>query len=125
MDAGNRVGSERAARKLQGYLSDMRAPGLPTQLCFAVALGAIACHGRPAAPPNPQAETAVTVGNQNFADMDVFIVRTSGERVRIGVVSGLTSRVLMVRPGLGGNGAELGCEVRPVGAKTNAIAGTG
>src|SRR3989449_408658 len=92
---GDKVGSERAARQLQGYTSDMRAPGLPTQLCLAVALGAIACHRRPAAPPNPQAEIAVTVDNQNFADMDVFIVRTSGERIRIGMVSGLTSRILM------------------------------
>src|SRR5438034_9369519 len=86
MDGGDKVGSERAARQLRGYTSDMRAPGLPIQLCLAVALGAIACHGRPAAPPNPQAEIAVTVDNQNFADMDVFIVRTSGrsEERRVG-----------------------------------------
>lgn len=124
MDGGDKVGSERAARQLQGYTSDMRAPGLPTQLCLAVALGAIACHGRPAAPPNPQAEIAVTVDNQNFADMDVFIVRTSGERIRIGMVSGLTSRILMVRPDLIGNSTELRFEVHPIGARTNPISET-
>src|SRR5436309_12806564 len=98
MDGGDKVGSERAARQLRGYTSDMRAPGLPIQLCLAVALGAIACHGRPAAPPNPQAEIAVTVDNQNCADMAACIVRTTGERIPIGTVSRLASRMLTARP---------------------------
>ena len=124
MDGGDKVGSGRAARQLRGYNCDMRAPGLPTHVHLAVALGAIACHGRPAAPPNPQAEIAVTVDNQNFTDMDVFIVRTCGERIRIGMVSGLTTRILMVRPDVIGNSTELRFEVHPIGARANPISET-
>src|SRR3989449_3404228 len=91
MDGGDKVGSGRAARQLRGYNCDMRAPGLPTHVHLAVALGAIACHGRPAAPPNPQAEIAVTVDNQNFADMDVFIVRTDRKSTRLNSSHGYIS----------------------------------
>src|SRR3989449_6220735 len=124
MDGGDMVGSGRAPRQLRGYNCALRAPGSPTHVSLAAPLGGIACHGRPAAPPNPQAEIAVTVDNQNFADMDVFIVRTSGERIRIGMVSGLTSRILMVRPDLIGNSTELRFEVHPIGARTNPISET-
>jgi hypothetical protein len=102
----------------------MRAPVWSAPLCVAVALGAIACRGRPSAPPNPRAEVAVTVDNQNFLDMDVFIVRTSGERIRIGMVSGLTSRILMVRPEVIGNSTELRFEVHPIGGAANPISET-
>src|SRR5437867_13353244 len=100
MDGGDKVGSGRAARQLREYNCDMRAPGLPTHVYLAVALGAIACHGRPAAPPNPQAEIAATAGNQNLADVHAFNLRTIGERLRLGLVSWLTSRILMVPPAL-------------------------
>src|SRR5437870_12989819 len=102
----------------------MRGPTVSALLYVAVALDAVACHARPAAPPNPQAEIAVTVDNQNFADMDVFIVRTSGERIRIGMVSGLTSRILVVRPDLSGNSTELPFDVHPIGARTHPICET-
>jgi len=102
----------------------MRGPTVSALLYVAVALDAVACHARPAAPPNPRAEVAVTVDNQNFLDMDVFIVRTSGERIRIGMVSGLTTRILMVRPDVIGNSTELRFEVHPIGARANPISET-
>src|SRR6266571_2989384 len=77
-----------------------------------------------AAPPNPLAEVAITVENQNFLDMDVFIVRSGGDRVRIGMVPGLSSRILMVRPDVVGYGSEVRFEVHPIGGRGNPISET-
>src|SRR2546430_15060781 len=72
---------------------------------------------RPAAAPlNPRAEVAVTVENQNFLDMDVFLVR-GGQRIRLGMVSGLSSHILMVRPELIGYGTEVQFEIHPIGGR--------
>jgi hypothetical protein len=91
-------------------------------VALALAL-APACSRRPAAPLNPQAEIAVAVENQNFLDMDVFIIR-SGQRIRIGQVPGLSSRILMVRPDLVGLGAEVRFEIHPIGGRMNPISET-
>ena len=89
-------------------------------LLLLVVSAAGGCH-RPAAPQlDPRAEVAVTVENQNFADMDVFIVRGS-QRVRIGMVPGVSSRILMVRPELIGYGSEVRFEMHPIGSRRNAI----
>ena len=97
----------------------MRAPG-PTLL---LALALAACHGRAAAPLNPQAEVAVNVDNQNFADMNVFLIR-GGQRIRLGTVPGLSTRILMVRPELIGYGTEVQFEVHPIGGRGNPITET-
>jgi hypothetical protein len=88
-----------------------------------VGLELAACHGRAAEPLNPRAEVAVNVENQNFADMDVFIVR-GGQRVRLGMVPGLTNRMLMVRPELIGYGAEVQFELHPIGGRGNPLSET-
>jgi hypothetical protein len=88
-----------------------------------VALAAAACHRGAIAPVNPQAEVAVTVDNQNFLDMNVFIIR-GGQRIRLGTVPGLTSRILMVRPELIGYGAELRFELHPIGGRSNPVTET-
>src|SRR2546423_12140443 len=90
----------------------MRAPAAASLVVLAVT-GA-ACHRPAAAPLNPRAEIAVTVDNQNFLDMDVFVVR-GGQRLRLGMVPGLSSRILMVRPELIGYGTEGQFEVHPIG----------
>src|SRR2546427_336528 len=59
----------------------MRA--LPLLLCT---FAAAACHRGAVAPINPQAEVAVNVDNQNFLDMNVFLVR-GGQRIRLGTLS--------------------------------------
>ncbi|HEY6807490.1 MAG TPA: hypothetical protein VI160_01785 [Gemmatimonadales bacterium] len=97
----------------------MRA--LHSTLLLGLALAA--CHGRTAAPVNPRAEVAVNVDNQNFADMDVFIIR-GGQRIRLGMVPGLTSRILMVRPDLIGYGAEVQFELHPIGGRGNPLSET-
>jgi len=97
----------------------MRCTAAPALALLSVALLATACHRPAAAPPNPMAEVAITVENQNFLDMDVFIVRSGGDRVRIGMVPGLSSRILMVRPDLVGYGSEVRFEVHPIGGRAN------
>src|SRR2546429_1476475 len=84
---------------------------LPLLLCT---FAAAACHHGAVAPINPQAEVAVSVDNQNFLDMNVFLIR-GGQRIRLGTVPGLSSRILMVRPDLIGYGTELQFELHPIG----------
>ena len=65
----------------------------------------------------------MTVDNQNFLDMDVFIIR-SGQRLRLGMVPGLSSRMLMVRPELIGYGTEVQFELHPIGGRGNPLSET-
>ncbi len=117
---GDKVGGGRASRQLAGYTYyAMRA--LLSTLLLALALAA--CHGRAPAPLNPRAEVAVNVDNQNFADMNVFIVR-GGQRIRLGMVPGLTTRILMVRPELIGYGTEVQFELHPIGGRGNPVTET-
>src|SRR2546430_6787325 len=83
-------------------------------LFFTLAAGA--CHRGAVPPINPQAEVAVSVDNQNFLDMNVFLIR-GGQRIRLGTVPGLSSRILMVRPDLIGYGTELQFELHPIGGR--------
>jgi len=81
------------------------------------------CHRGNVAPINPQAEVAVKVDNQNFLDVNVFIIQ-GGARIRLGTVPGLSSRILMVRPEQIGYGTELQLEVHPIGGRGNPITET-
>src|SRR5256886_6010240 len=87
------------------------------------ALAAAACHRGAVAPIDPRAEVAVTVDNQNFLDMNVFLIR-GGQRIRLGTVPGLSSRILMVRPDLIGYGTELRFELHPIGGRSNPASAT-
>jgi hypothetical protein len=98
----------------------MRAPALVVTL---LGLAAVGCRRPAVGPVNPQAEVAVSVNNQNFLDMDVFIVR-SGQRIRLGMVPGLSSRVLMVRPELIGYGQDVRFEVHPIGGRGDPLTET-
>src|ERR1041385_8245581 len=95
---------------------------LPALLAL-VALAAPACHRGAVAPINPRAEVALNVDNQNFLDMNVYLIR-SGQRIRIGTVPGLSSRVLMLRPEYVGYGTELRFEVHPIGGRGQPISQT-
>jgi hypothetical protein len=98
----------------------MRAPAAASLI---VLVAGMACHRPAAAPLNPRAEVAVTVENQNFLDMDVFLIR-GGQRVRLGMVPGLSSRILMVRPELIGYGTEVQFELHPIGGRGNPLSET-
>jgi hypothetical protein len=98
----------------------MRALALPVAL---LGLAAAACHRPPVGPVNPQAEVAVSVDNQNFLDADVFIVR-GAQRIRLGMVPGLSSRLLMVRPELIGYGQDVRFEVHRIGGRGDPLTET-
>ena len=68
--------------------------------------------------PPPRAETAVRVNNQNYLDMNVFVVR-GGQRMRLGTVVGLSTQIFMLRPEVVGNANELQFEVHPIGGRGN------
>src|ERR1051326_6255536 len=82
-----------------------------------------ACHRPAAAPLNPRAEVAATVDNQNFLDMDVFLLR-GGQRVRLCMLPGLSTRILVVRPELIGCGTEVQFELHPIGGRGNPLSET-
>jgi hypothetical protein len=87
---------------------------------LALALFGGACrHGvKPNTQSAPRAETAVRVENQNFLDMDVFVVR-SGQRIRLGMVSGLSTQLFMLRPEIVGSASDLQFEFHPIGGRAN------
>lgn len=123
MDGGDKVGRRRAARQTPVYTWGTMRRLAPCLLVPALVAAVGGCHGRAAAPPSPHAEIAVAVDNRNFLDMDVYIVR-SGQRIRIGTVPGLSSRILMVRPEIVGLGTEVQFEVHPIGSAQNPISET-
>src|SRR5438128_6934621 len=90
-------------------------------LFFTLAAGA--CHRGAVAPSNPQAEVAVSVDNQNFLDMNVFLIR-GGQRIRLGTVPGLTQRILMMRPDLIGYGTALRLALHPIGGRSTPVSET-
>src|SRR5256885_13878472 len=94
----------------------------PGSFLLVLAAG-MACHRPAAAPLNPRAEVAVTVDNQNFLDMDIFIIR-GGQRIRLGMVPGLSAHMLMVRPELIGYGTEVQFEVHPIGGRADPMTDT-
>jgi hypothetical protein len=68
----------------------------------------------------PRAETMLRVENQDFLDMNVYVVR-SGQRIRLGSAPGLSTRVLSIPASLVGGGAELRFLVDPVGSNRTPI----
>ncbi|MGH7699382.1 MAG: hypothetical protein ACREMJ_02525, partial [Gemmatimonadales bacterium] len=63
----------------------------------------------------PRTETMLRVENQDFLDMNVYAIR-SGQRVRLGSVPGLSTRVLSIPMSLVGGGASLRFLADPVGS---------
>ena len=81
----------------------------------------LACHHGTPVPVNPRAEVAVSVDNQGVADVDVFLIRSGGQRIRIGMVPALSKAILMVRPEYIGFGSDVQFEVHPIASRRNAI----
>lgn len=61
-----------------------------------------------------RAETAVHVRNNNFSDVTVYLL-DDGARVRLGTVTGLSSRTLMVAPHIVRGPRELRFLIDPMG----------
>lgn len=83
---------------------------------FALALLSAGCsHAQKSGPPEPQSETTVRVENQNFFDMDVFVVQ-HGMRIRLGRAASLTTQVFTIPANLVPSSTQLQFELRPIGA---------
>jgi hypothetical protein len=77
-----------------------------------------ACHqGVNPGPPEPRTDTRLRVQNQNFQDMNVYVLAGS-QRIRLGTVTGLSTQVFPIPPDLV-RGTLLRFEVHPIGGRDN------
>ena len=91
---------------------------------LALALLAAACtHRANQSPPEPQPRTTVSVRNQNFSDMNVFVLG-AGQRVRLGFVTGLSTQVFTLPPDIVRISPQLRFEIHPIGTNRNPISET-
>jgi hypothetical protein len=84
---------------------------------LAAALSAACHHGANPGPPEPRTDTRLRVQNQNFLDMNVYVLAGS-QRVRLGTVTGLSTQVFTIPPDLV-RGSLLRFEVHPIGGRDN------
>src|SRR5215213_1673596 len=72
-------------------------------------------HSAPTSAPAPLSdEIPVQIDNQNFSDMDIFIVQ-SGQRMYVGQAGGMAKTTLTIRNATRGDG-RLRLSAEPVGA---------
>jgi hypothetical protein len=96
---------------------------------IALALLSAACSHRTQSasseptPDEQNVQTTVRVENQNFSDMDVFVLN-SGTRVRLGQVNGLSTAVFTIPPDVVRISPQVRFELHPIGARRNPISET-
>ncbi len=73
---------------------------LATVLLCALALPACAHHSAQSAADATQAPTVLRVANQSLYDMDIYMLRDSGDRVRLGSVNSQQTADLTIPAGL-------------------------
>jgi hypothetical protein len=84
-----------------------------------LALLSVGCHhGATPGSPDPQAQTTLRVQNRNFLDMDVFVLR-GGQRIRLGMVAGLSSQVFTIPADIVRSSPQLQFELHPIGGRAN------
>lgn len=88
-------------------------------LLLLLTLAACASAGRRSAAP-AAAETTVRVQNQNWLDMNIYVVR-SGQRIRLGMVPGASTRVLTIPANLVFGSTSLQFLADPVGSRQTPI----
>src|SRR5262245_34858163 len=76
-----------------------------------------------ASAPEPQQKTTVQVRNQNFSDMNVFVLG-AGQRVRLGFVTGLSTQVFTLPADIVRISPQLRFEIHPIGTNRNPISET-
>lgn len=84
-------------------------------LALALTLGIAACARTHGPPPPEQPAAVLRVENDGFADMDVFVLRESGARVRLGFVTGSSAADLRIPPSVLSGTGVLRFLARPVG----------
>ena len=73
--------------------------------------------------PEQNAKTSVKVENQNFADMNVYVLSSAG-RVRLGMVTGLSSQVFEIPADIVRISPQVRFELHPIGGRRNPISET-
>ena len=81
-------------------------------------LSAGCSHTARSGTPEPQAKTTVRVRNQNFLDMDVFVLQ-GGQRIRLGMVGGLSTQVFTLPDYVLRGSQQLQFELHPIGGRAN------
>ena len=94
------------------------APVLLVLLAIALAGCSTRRAGGPLPPTAPR--TSIRVENNNFLDMTVYVVRGS-QRVRLGTVSGVSTRVFTIPPNLVFGSSALRFQADPVGSRATSI----
>ena len=85
---------------------------------LAVALLSAGCgHAFKSGPREPEPRTTLRVENQNFLDMNVYVL-PGGQRIRLGTVPGLSTQVFTI-PAYLVRGSPLQFEVHPIGGLGN------
>jgi hypothetical protein len=101
----------------------MRARFLALMLLSAACSHRTQSASSEATPDQQNAKTTVRVENQNFADMDVYVL-SSGSRVRLGMVSSLSTQVFTIPPDIVRIAPQVRFELHPIGARANPISET-
>ncbi len=85
-------------------------------------IGAVsACSRSVRAPRDSQTiETTLRVENRSFADVNIFVIR-SGQRIRLGTVTGLSTRVLVIPRGVMSGPTPLQFLADPIGSNRTPI----
>jgi hypothetical protein len=85
---------------------------------LALALLSTGCgHAFRSGPREPDPRTTLRVENQNFLDMNVYVL-SGGQRIRLGTVPGLSTQVFTI-PAYIVRGAALQFAVHPIGGLAN------
>src|SRR5881628_1300367 len=66
----------------------------------------------------PQPKTTVKVENQNFLDMDVFVLR-EGVRIRLGMIDGHSTQVFTIPDDIVRSSPQIRFELHPIGGRAN------
>jgi hypothetical protein len=88
---------------------------------LALALLAAGCgHARKPAPspPAPRGTTTVKVDNQNFLDMDIYVL-SDGARFRLGMVRGLSTETFTIPDDIVRISPQVRFELHPIGGRAN------
>jgi len=89
---------------------------------LALALLSLGCQHRGAGASQdslePRPQTTVKVENQNFLDMDVYILRES-QRIRLGMVGGHSTQVFPIPDDIVRSSPQVRFELHPIGGRAN------
>ena len=90
-----------------------------------LSVGAACSHFARSAEPEPQDQvTTVKVENQNFQDMNVYVLGSGGERVRLGLVTSLSTQVFTIPADIVRMSPQIRFLLHPIGARRNPISET-